>query len=44
MTPEKYKTILTNNVTKTFRKAEGSTQLKMNRNKKTIFQTSELEK
>ena len=41
---EQYKTILTNNVTKTYRKAEWSTQLNINRETKTIFKTLQLEK
>ena len=41
---EQYKTILTNNVTKTYRKAERSTQLNINRETKTIFKTLQLEK
>ena len=39
MTPEQYKTILTKNVTKTYRKAERSTQLNINREAKTISKT-----
>ena len=44
MTPEQYKTILTNNVTKTYRKAERSTQLTIDREAKTISKTLQLEK
>ena len=44
MTPEQYKTILTNNVTKTYRKAEQSTQLNIDREAKTISKTLHLEK
>ena len=44
MTPESYKTILTNNVTKTYRKAERSTQLKIHREAKAISKTLQLEK
>ena len=44
MTPEQYKTILTNNVTKTYRKAERSTQLNIDREAKTISKTLQLEK
>ena len=39
MTPEQCKTILTKNVTKTYRKAERSTQLNINREAKTISKT-----
>ena len=39
MTPEQYKTILTNNVTKTYRKAERSTQITIDREAKTISKT-----
>ena len=39
MTPEQYKTILTNNVTKTYRKAERSTQLTIDREAKTFSKT-----
>ena len=44
MTPEQYKTVLTNNVTKTFRKAERDTQLNIDREAKTISKTLQLEK
>ena len=44
MTPEQYKTILTNNLTKTYRKAERSTQLTIDREAKTISKTLQLEK
>ena len=44
MTPEQYKIILTNNVTKTYRKAERSTQLTIDREAKTISKTLQLEK
>ena len=44
MTPEQYKTILTNNVTKTYRKAERSTRLNIDREAKTISKTLQLEK
>ena len=44
MTPEQYKTILTNNVTKTYRKAERSTQLNIDREAKAISKTLQLEK
>ena len=44
MTPEQYKTVLTNNVTKTYRKAELGTQLNINREAKTISKTLQLEK
>ena len=44
MTPEQHKTILTNNVTKTYQKAERSTQLNIDREAKTIPKTLHLEK
>ena len=44
MTLEQYKTILTNNVRKTYRKAEQSTQLNIDREAKTISKTLQLEK
>ena len=44
MTPEQFKTILTNNITKTYRKAERSTQININREAKTISKTLQLEK
>ena len=44
MTPEQYKTILTNNVTKAYQKAERSTQLNIDGGIKTISKTLELEK
>ena len=44
MTPEQYKTILTNNVTKTYWKAERSTQLNIDKEAKIIFKTLQLEK
>ena len=44
ITPEQYKTVLTNNVTKTYRKAERGTQLSINRETKTISKTLQLEK
>ena len=44
MKPEQYKTILTNNVTKTYRKAERRTQLNIDRDTKTISKTFQLEK
>ena len=44
MTPEQYKTILTNNVTKTYQKAEWSTQLNIDREAKTISKTLQLGK
>ena len=44
MAPEQYKIILTNNVTKTYRKAERSTQLDIDREVKTISKTLQLEK
>ena len=37
--PEQYKTILTKNVTQTYRKAEKSTQLDINREVKTLSKT-----
>ena len=43
MTPEQYKTILTHNVTKTYRKAERSTQVNIDREAKTISKTLQLE-
>ena len=43
-TPEQYKTILTNNVTKTYQKVERITQLNIDREAKTIFKTLQLEK
>ena len=39
MTSEQYKTILPNNVTKTYRKADQSTQLNIDREAKTISKT-----
>ena len=39
MIPEQYKTILTNNVTKTYRKGEQSTQITIDREAKTISKT-----
>ena len=39
MIPEQYKTILTNNVTKTYRKEERSTQITIDREAKTISKT-----
>ena len=39
MTPEQYKAILTKNVTKTYQKAERSTQLNINEEAKTISKT-----
>ena len=44
VTPEQYKTILTNNVTKTYRKAERSTQLNIGREAKAISKTLQLQK
>ena len=44
MTPWTVKNILTNNVTKTYRKAERSTQLNIDREAKTISKTLQLEK
>ena len=44
MTPEQYKTILTNNVRKTYQKAERSTQLTIDREAKTFSKTLYLEK
>ena len=44
MAPEQYKTVLTNNVTKTYRKAERGTQLNIGREAKTISKTLQLEK
>ena len=44
MTPEQYKTILSNNVTKACRKVEQGTQLNINREAKTIFKTLHLKK
>ena len=44
MTLEQYKTILTNNVRKTYRKAEQSTKLNIDREAKTISKTLQLEK
>ena len=44
MAPEQYKTILTNNVTKTYRKAERGTQRNTDKEAKTISQTLQLEK
>ena len=44
MTPEQYKTILTKNVVETYRKAEQSTQLHIDREAKTISKTLQLEK
>ena len=44
MTLEQYKNILTNNVTKTYRKADRSTQLKIDREVKTISKSLQLEK
>ena len=44
MTPKKYKTILTNKVTKTYRKAERNTQLKIDRETKAISKNLQLEK
>ena len=44
MTPEQYKTILTNSVTRTYRKADRSTQLNIDRETKTISKTLQLEK
>ena len=44
MTPEEYKFILTSNVTKTYRKAERSTQLNIEREAKIISTTLHLEK
>ena len=41
VTPEQYKTILTNKVTKTYRKAELSTQMNIDREAKTKFQLEE---
>ena len=42
MTPEEYKTILTNNVTKIYRKAERSTRMKIDRKAKTISRILQL--
>ena len=44
MTPEQYKIILTNNVMKTYQKAELSTRLNINREAKAIYKTLQLEK
>ena len=44
MTPEQYKTILTNNVTKTYRKVDRSAQLNIDKEAKTISKTLQLEK
>ena len=44
MTPEQCRAILTNNVTKTYRKAERSTRLNIDREAKTISKTLQLEK
>ena len=44
MTPDQYKIILTNTVTKTYRKAERSTQLNIDREAKAISKTLQLEK
>ena len=44
VTPEQYKTILTNNVTKTYQKAERSTQITIDREVKTISKTLQPEK
>ena len=44
MTPEQYNTILTNNVRKTYRKAEQGTQLNIDREAKTISKAPQLEK
>ena len=44
MTPEKYRTILTNNVTKTYRKPAQRNQLNINREAKAISKTIEWEK
>ena len=44
MTSKQNKTILTNNVTKIYRKAERGTQLNMDREAKTISKTLQLEK
>ena len=44
MTPEQYKTILSNNVTKTYRKTKRSTQLNIDREAKTIFKPLQFEK
>ena len=44
MIREQYKTILTNNVTKTYRNAEQSTQLNINREGKSISKTPQLQK
>ena len=44
MTPEQFKTILTNNITKTYQKAERSTQINIDREAKTISKTLQLEK
>ena len=43
MTPEQYKTIRTNNVAKTYWKAERSTQITIDREEKTISKTLQLE-
>ena len=44
MTPEQYKTIVTNNVTKIYRKAERSTQLNIDREAKAVSKILQLEK
>ena len=44
MTPAQYKTILSNNVTNIYRKAEQSTRLNIDREAKTISKLFSLEK
>ena len=44
MIPEQYKTIITNNETKTHREAEGGSQRNIDREAKTISKTLQLEK